>query len=122
MFEEADLIHRYSRAEGKNGQADEIGKGKLKVAVPAKLWKVILVLPKEDAEPRKNTRVISIIMPNDQSVDYNWAKYRVKPSKVEELTGYRFFRNVPAGVREELLDHLDTVKVRVPKGKKGGAE
>src|SRR5262249_7754101 len=36
--------------EGKNGQADEIGKGRLKVVVPAKLWKVILVLPGEDAQ------------------------------------------------------------------------
>jgi endonuclease G, mitochondrial len=107
---------------GKNGPANEIGKGKQKVVVPQKLWKVILVLPKEDAEPRKNTRVISIIMPNDQSVDFNWAKYRTTARKVEKLTGYRFFRNVPAEVADELRDHLDEVKVRVPKGKKGGAD
>jgi endonuclease G len=108
--------------EGKKGQADEIGKGRLKVAVPAKLWKVILVLPKEDAEPRKNTRVISIIMPNDQSVGYDWAKYRMTARKVEKLTGFRFFRNVPAEVADALRDHLDEVKVRVPKGTKGGAD
>jgi endonuclease G len=110
--------------EGKKGQADEIGKGKLKVTVPAKLWKVILVLPKEDAEPRKNTRVISVIMPNDQSVGYDWAKYRTTARKVEKLTGFRFFRNVPAEVADELRDHLDTVKIRAPKGKgkKGGAD
>jgi endonuclease G len=110
--------------EGKNGEATEIGKGKLKVTVPAKLWKVVLVLPKEDAEPRKNTRVISIIMPNDQSVTHDWAKYRVKTRAVEKLTGYRFFRNVPEEVAAELRDHLDEVKVRVPKGKgkKGGED
>jgi DNA/RNA endonuclease G (NUC1) len=63
-------------------------------------------------------------MPNDQSVDFNWAKYRVKASKVEKLTGYRFFRTVPAEVADALRDHLDEVKVRVPKGKgkKGGAD
>jgi endonuclease G, mitochondrial len=105
--------------EGKNGPADEIGKGKTKVTVPSKLWKVVLVLPGEDAEPRKNSRVIAVIMPNDQSVDFNWAKYRVKASKVEKLTGHRFFRNVPEEVASELRDHLDTVKVAVPKGKKG---
>jgi endonuclease G len=38
--------------EGWNGYREEIGKGRLKVTVPAKLWKVILVLPHEDAEPR----------------------------------------------------------------------
>jgi hypothetical protein len=54
---------------GSKGRAEEIGKGRLKVTVPAKLWKVILVLPREDAKPRKNTSVLSIIVTNDQSVD-----------------------------------------------------
>lgn len=62
---------------GLKGPEEEIGKGRLKVAVPHELWKVVLVLPKEDAEPRKNSRVIAVIMPNDQSVDFDWAKYRV---------------------------------------------
>jgi endonuclease G len=35
---------------GKNGPADEIGKGRLKVTVPHKLWKVVLVLPRADAD------------------------------------------------------------------------
>jgi endonuclease G len=61
---------------GKNGYRREIGKGRLKVTVPAELWKVVLVLPHEGAEPRKNTRVISVIMPNDQTVDFDWTKYR----------------------------------------------
>jgi len=38
---------------------EEIGKGRLKVTVPNKIWKVVLVLPSEDAEPRKNSRVIA---------------------------------------------------------------
>ncbi len=33
------------------------------VTVPVKLWKVILVLPEEDAEPTKRTRTSAIIMP-----------------------------------------------------------
>jgi endonuclease G, mitochondrial len=105
--------------EGKNGPAEQIGKGRLKVTVPATLWKVILVLPREDAQPRKNSRVIAVIMPNDQSVTYDWAKYRVTARKVEQLTGYRFFRTVPAEVAEALRDHEDRVAVRVPKGKGG---
>jgi endonuclease G len=86
--------------------------------VPAKLWKVILVLPKEDAQPRKNTRVIAVLMPNDQTVDFNWAKYRVTARDVEKLTGFTFFRTVPAEVAEALRDHVDRVAVRVPKGKR----
>src|SRR5262249_10607648 len=80
---------------GKNGFAEEIGKGRVTVTVPAKLWKVVLVLPHADAEPRTNTRVIAIIMPNDQTVGFDWAKYRVSVRDVEKLTGYKFFSVLP---------------------------
>jgi endonuclease G len=67
------------------------------------------------AEPRKNTRVIAVIMPNDQSVNFDWAKYRVTPRQVEKLTGLHFFPKVEEEVREALLDHPDKVEVRVPR-------
>jgi len=100
---------------GREGYREKIGKGRVKVAVPAKLWKVILVLPHENAEPRKNTRVISVIMPNDQTVDFDWPKYRVSARAVERLTDYRFFRNVPEQVAVALRDSVDDVEVRVPR-------
>src|SRR5207248_1634845 len=110
---------------GRNGRHDEIGTGRLKVVVPAKVWKVILVLPHEDAEPRKNTRVITVAMPNNQAVDYDWTKYRVSARAVERLTGYTFFRNVPEDIAEALREHVDDVEVHVPipshhSGKKDG--
>jgi endonuclease G len=107
---------------GKNGSADEIGKSR-KITVPHQLWKVALVLPREDDEPRKNTRVIAVLMPNNQSVGFDWTKYRTSARDVEKLTGYRFFRNVPEDVAEALRDHRDTVAVRVstPKRPKKGA-
>jgi endonuclease G len=109
--------------EGKNGRADEIGKGRLTVTVPAKLWKVIVVLPEPGAEPRRNTRVITIIMPNDQTVGFDWTKYRRSARAVERLTGLKFFSALPRDVADALLDHVDEVEVRVPaegrsKGKK----
>ena len=107
--------------EGKNGQADEIGKGKLTVAVPAKLWKVILVLPSEDAEPRRNTRAIAVVMPNDQSVGFDWTGYRVSVRDVEKLTGYTFWPKIDADLAAEIKRDVDTVKVRVPKSKASGA-
>jgi endonuclease G len=106
---------------GTSGHKEEIGEGRLKVTVPHKAWKVALVLPREGAEPRKNTRVIAVIMPNDQSVDFNWAKHRVTTRQVEKLTGLRFFPKVEEDVREALLDHLDQVEVRVPRTR-GGKE
>jgi endonuclease G len=104
---------------GKNGRADEIGRGRLKVTVPHKLWKVIMVLPREDAKPRKNTRVIAVIFPNNQSVDYDWSKYRVSAKEVEKLTGYKFFPEVDAEVAEAIKSQVDDVKVRVPKPRGG---
>ena len=44
---------------GKDGRKEEIGQSH-KITVPAKLWKVVLVLPREDAEPRKNTPLLAI--------------------------------------------------------------
>ncbi len=88
---------------------------------------MILVLPDVGAEPRKNTRVIAVIMPNDQTVDFNWAKYRTTARKVEKMTGLKFFSALPQDLAEALRDHLDEVDVRVPtprrpKGKKTGEQ
>ena len=102
---------------GKNGPHDEIGKGKISVTVPAKIWKVILVLPNEDAEPRRNTRAIAVIMPNDQSVDFDWTHYRVSVREVEKLTGYTFFRKISTEVAADIKRDVDAVKVKVTKSK-----
>ncbi len=98
---------------GKNGYREEIGKGRVEVTVPAKLWKVIVVLPYEGAEPRKNTRVIGVLMPNDQTVDYNWTQYRVPVKEIQRLTGYKFFRSMPPSIAAALRSHRDEVEVRV---------
>jgi endonuclease G len=99
---------------GKNGPAEEIGKGRVTVVVPKKLWKVIVVLPHAGAEVRRNTRVIAVIMPNNQSVGFEWPRYRVPVRDVEKLTGYTFFRNLPADVAGALKERADDVEVRVP--------
>ena len=85
----------------------------MRVTVPKQCWKVVLVLPHEGAEPRRNTRVIAVIMPNDQSVGFDWTKYRVPAGRVEKLTGYTFFRNLPPDVAAALREHKDDVEVRV---------
>ncbi len=98
---------------GKKGRRDEIGKGRIEVTVPAKLWKVIVVLPEAGAAPRRNTRVIAVVMPNDQTVDYDWTPYRTSAAAIERMTGNRFFRNVPASVAAAMRRHVDEVAVRV---------
>jgi endonuclease G len=98
----------------RNGRAQELGKGSLTVTVSAQVWKVVVVLPEADAEPRRNTRVIAIIMPNDQSVGFDWTKYRRSARAVEKLTGLQFFSALPRDVADALRDHVDAVAVRVP--------
>lgn len=101
---------------GKHGLKEHIGKER--VAVPEKLWKVVLVLPRADAPPRKNTRVIAIIMPNnmnDSPKDRLWTNYRVSVRKVEKLTGYKFFPDVPEEVASVIKNRVDAVKVDHPK-------
>jgi endonuclease G len=96
---------------GKDGAKEEIGKGRVEVAVPAKLWKVILVLPGDDAEPRKNTRAIAVIMPNDQKVGFDWSKYRVPVADVEKLTGHKFFPDVPEEVAAAIKGRVDDAEI-----------
>jgi endonuclease G len=107
---------------GKNGPAEEVGKGRVKVAVPAKVWKVILVLPRDDAEPRKNTRVIAIIMPNDQTVGLDWAKYRVSVRQVEKLTGLKFFSALPEELADELKVKVDEVEIPAARPRGGSRD
>jgi endonuclease G len=107
---------------GRFGYKEEIGKGRITVTVPAKLWKVILVLPHEGAEPTRRTRVIAIIMPNNQKVEYDWTQYRVSVHQVEKLTDYRFFADLPQGTAHALREKVDDVEVRVPIPRYGKGE
>jgi endonuclease G len=103
--------------EGKDGDKKEIGKSGLEVTVPAKVWKVILVLPDDKAEPTRATRVIAVIMPNTQEVDFDWAKHRVSVAEVEKLTGFNFWPNLPRELARDLKAKVDEVKVKTPKSK-----
>jgi len=82
------------------------------VVVPAKCWKVILVLDAGEgndlARVHSDTRIISVIMPNDMSVGESWAGFRVSVKDVEALTGYTFFDQVPAAVIDPLKTRVDS--------------
>jgi endonuclease G, mitochondrial len=81
------------------------------VTVPAKTWKVILVLPTGTNDVNrvtKNTRTIAVIMPNVQGIfSVNWQNYRVSVHQVEALTGYNFFSNVRPIVRNIIKQRTD---------------
>jgi endonuclease G len=99
---------------GTKGSADSIARGR--VTVPAKCWKVVLALKDgggEDDVRRvgADTRVISVIMPNDETVGHGWGNYRTSVKEVETLTGYRLFDKVPAEVSGPLKEKVDQEQV-----------
>jgi endonuclease G len=111
-----DVLYIISGPEGRGGvgskgPADTIADGK--VSVPAKCWKVVAVVdgpsagPDDVAKIGPHTRLIGVIMPNEQSVGHGWAKYRVSVANVEALTGYHFFGRVPADVIDPLKEKVD---------------
>ncbi len=91
-----------------------VGKNPPFVSVPASVWKVALVLDK-GTNPTKNSRVIAVWMPNDDTVTEDWTGYRVAVAEVEKKTKLKFFPLVPEEVADALKAKPDAVKVGVPK-------
>src|SRR5664280_1689448 len=94
---------------GLNGYATTIAGGK--VTVPAKVWKVIMVLPAGTDDLSRvttSTRCIAVIMNNDQGPFSSWGTYRVSVDSVEALTGLDFFSNVPPSVQSVIESVVDS--------------
>ena len=99
---------------GRNGFKQAVGNTH-QVVVPAKCWKVIMVLgegPGSDLNKvNEHTRIIAVIMPNDMTVGEGWAGFRVPVKDVEALTGYKFFDKVPAAIIGPLKERVDDVAI-----------
>jgi DNA/RNA endonuclease G (NUC1) len=54
-------------------------------------------------------------MPNDQSVDYDWSKFRVSVAEVEKLSGCKFWPAIPEDTARALKEKADEVKVKTPR-------
>ncbi len=83
------------------------------VTVPAYTWKVIIVLPvgaNDVDRVNKNTRVIAVIMPNNQNIGQStpWRNFRTSVDRVEGLTGFNFFSNVRPMVQNLIERKIDT--------------
>jgi len=93
---------------GRNGS---IGR-KQKIAVPAKNWKVIVVLDRPGLGMQginANTRTIAVMMPNDASVKgRGWKSFRVSVARVERETGLNFLSNVPLQVQQVIESKVDS--------------
>ena len=76
-------------------------------------WKVIVVLDRQGqgaADVTSATRVIGVIMPNDDSqIDSSdsWQSYRVAVRTIESQTGLDFLSDVAAGVQDAVETRVD---------------
>ena len=75
--------------------------------VPAKIWKVVLVIDRLGIAPKdvtqKVSRTIAIVVPNQQGVKSKpWKDYVTSVKEVEKLTGYDFFANLPKEVQQAI--------------------
>jgi endonuclease G, mitochondrial len=93
------------------GSKGTIGK-KAKITIPAKTWKVIVVLDKPGLGLKgitANTRTIAIEMPNDQGIRAkNWKSFRVSVKQVEKDTGLDFLSNVSPNIQNAIESKVDT--------------
>jgi endonuclease G len=96
---------------GEKGPKDFLRARDGKIVVPARCWKVVLILPAGVKDPRKVTteaRAFAVIMPNTQALEADWRKHAVTVGEVEKLTGFTFFSSVPPAVAKELKTRKDT--------------
>ena len=85
------------------------------VTVPDQTFKVIVVLDAVGQGPSSvttNTRVIAVLMPNDDSkisITADWHNFRVSVDSIEALTGYDFLSDVDPAVQSVVEARVDTL-------------
>ncbi len=81
------------------------------VSVPARIWKIIVVLNEPAgglAGVTSATRVIAVDMPNVNGIrNANWKNYRVSVDQLEAATGYDFMSNVLASIQSVIEGTVD---------------
>lgn len=94
---------------GSKGYFETINNGN--VTVPANIWKVALIIPNgnnDSARIDATTRVITINIPNNNSVGSNWRNYRTTVDAIESATGYNLFTRLPVALQDALEGKIDT--------------
>lgn len=86
---------------------DTIGRS-VNIAVPQAYFKVVLVFSPDDPA---GAQAIAFIMRNEKPIKGTPTKsYAVSVSTVEEVTGLKFFAEVPEPYRSQIVDSFDTSK------------
>jgi len=93
---------------GSEGRYTTIASGR--VTVPARCWKVVVVLPTGSDDLRRvtsSTRVIAINTPNTITIDAAWGGYRTSVDDIEKATGLDLLSALPMGLQTTLEASTD---------------
>ncbi|SDY44033.1 DNA/RNA non-specific endonuclease [Hymenobacter psychrophilus] len=94
---------------GSAGYATTLDQGR--VTVPARCWKVVVVLPvgsNDAARVTTSTRIIALDTPNDNSISTTWGSYRTSVDAIEQATGYNLLSAVSASVQSTVEARVDS--------------
>ncbi len=93
---------------GTNGYLTTLDQGR--VTVPARCWKVVVILPtgtNDASRVTTGTRVIAIDTPNDNSISTTWGTYRTSVDAIEVATGLDLLSAVPATIQQTIEARTD---------------
>ena len=86
-----------------------------KINVPAKTWKIVVVIPEGNNDLKRitnQTRVIAIDVPNTQSASSKpWFDYRTTIDQIEKQTGFDFLSLVPLQIQTAIESRQDQLLV-----------
>jgi endonuclease G len=98
-----------SGGTGSNGLFYTIDQGR--IAVPARVWKIMLVLPNGTNDVSRvttSTRIIAVDMPNTQGIRNNsWGIYRVSVDQIESATGLNLLDILEDSLENTLESRVD---------------
>jgi len=82
------------------------------ITVPNATWKIIVVISNGNNDLNRistSTRVIAVVMPNNQTLNTDWRTHRVKVDDIELLTGYDFLTNVSSTIQDVIEAKVDNL-------------
>jgi endonuclease G len=93
---------------GSNGFLQTLDQGR--VTVPARCWKVVVILPlgeNDAARVSTSTRIIAVDIPNDNGLSTAWGTYRTSVDAIEAATGLDLLSAVPAAIQQTMEARVD---------------
>lgn len=109
-----EIVKKETEAYVYAGCYGSLGKIKEKITIPARCFKIVVVLPEGANDLKrinKQTRIIAVDMPNDDTLSVRWRSYLTTVDEIERATGYDFLSSVPKKIQTVIEAAKDTESV-----------